>query len=487
MNTFSRTLSNNFKLSAFNSKKLFLKLIVSIFTFNILLVLIMLSSINISAQNGGVGINSIGAYANDNTLLDLDATGMNPKAGLLIPRMNTADRNTIKAPIPESLLIFNTDIHCFEAYYNGAWVAFGCLNCQVPYPPTPGQNIGGTTSIVWKWGSVSGAKGYKWSSTNNFSSALDNGKDTTYKQTGLSCSITYTAYVWAYNDCGNSSIATLTKKTICKINYTTPTSGATFIVPNGITSVTIKAWGGGGGGYSSRGGGGGFAQATIAVTPGQNLTVLVGGAGGGAWGCFGGVAPSPGGLNGGGTGGYGHGTDTNKTYFGPGGGGGGYSAVKNGIVFILQAGGGGGNATCAAGSGGAGGGVAGEKGENVGCSGGGGGGTSTAGGAGGFMSGCYFPHVAGSAGSANTGGNGGSLQNGGGGGGGHFGGGGGGADGWGSAYGGGGGGGSGYVISTATAPVLTTGSGNTPANITDSDYINGAGYANSPGLVVIEW
>ena len=91
------------------------------------------------AQNTGVSVNTTGASANPKALLDIDATGMNPKEGLLLPRMTTADRNNITPPIPESLLIYNTDTHCFEAYYNGGWVAFGCLAsaCQVPTQPIP--------------------------------------------------------------------------------------------------------------------------------------------------------------------------------------------------------------------------------------------------------------------------------------------------------------------------------------------------------------
>ena len=432
------------------------------------------------SQNASVGINNTGIAPNISAILDVSSTSQ----GALIPRMSTAERNAIIAPIPESLLIYNTDKHCFEAYYSGQWVAFGCLNnsCRFPVQPRADSSKGLQTSIIWKWTDSSNPVSYKWGTTANYSSAIDMGTSTSYTQIGLTCSTSYTAYVWAYNDCGSSPLATLTQKTVCKIAFTTATAGSTFIVPTGVTSITIKVWGAGGGGYPNEAGGGGFAQATFSVTPGQSLNVLVGGAGGGGWGCFGGVAPSPGGLNGGGEGGYGHGTDTTNTYYGPGGGGGGYSAVKNNSVFLIQAGGGGGGGTCGAGDGGAGGGISGLAGTSVGQSGGGHGGTNTTAGAGGFISGGR----AGTAGSGNNGGKGGSYRNGGGGGGGgHFGGGGGGADGWGSAYGGGGGGGSAYVTGTST--IMTAGSGSTPGNNMDPDYVDSAGQPNYPGLVVIEW
>lgn len=75
------------------------------------------------------------------------------------------------------------------------------------------------------------------------------------------------------------------------------TSGSgTFIVPPGVTSITIQTWGGGGRGSTRStsdggggGGGGGFSQSTIAVTPGQSYNYSVGAgsttiaAGGNSW------------------------------------------------------------------------------------------------------------------------------------------------------------------------------------------------------------
>ena len=64
-------------------------------------------------------------------------------------------------------------------------------------------------------------------------------------------------------------------------------SSATFVVPAGVTSVIVEAWGGGGGGGRARGnpatGGGGaggaFARKTVAVTPSQSYAVTVGAGG----------------------------------------------------------------------------------------------------------------------------------------------------------------------------------------------------------------
>ena len=80
----------------------------------------------------GVGINTTGAAADHSALLDLSSTTQ----GLLVPRMTSGQRDAITSPIPESLLIYNTDNHCFEAYNanTSAWVAWGCLSsCGSPF------------------------------------------------------------------------------------------------------------------------------------------------------------------------------------------------------------------------------------------------------------------------------------------------------------------------------------------------------------------
>ncbi|WP_298556257.1 choice-of-anchor D domain-containing protein [uncultured Algibacter sp.] len=67
------------------------------------------------------------------------------------------------------------------------------------------------------------------------------------------------------------------------------TSSGTFVVPAGVTSVNVAAWGAGGGGADEAsndggggGGGGGFRGGTIAVTPGDNITITIGNGGTGA-------------------------------------------------------------------------------------------------------------------------------------------------------------------------------------------------------------
>ncbi|KKQ60711.1 MAG: hypothetical protein US83_C0013G0001, partial [Candidatus Falkowbacteria bacterium GW2011_GWC2_38_22] len=286
------------------------------------------------------------------------------------------------------------------------------------------------------------------------------------------------------------------------------TGDSTFVVPPGVTSITAKVWGaggagGGGGNGAGRigggGGGGGFAQGAIPVTPGETLTIRVGGAGDG-------------------------GNDDGNV--GEGGGGGGYSAILRSGTFLIQAGGGAGGAGAAdgnsedGGGGGAGSGANGSNGSRgldaacgsqIGDN--GDGGTTAAGGVGG--SGCSS-ETDGQAGSANQGGGGGNGDDtltggatggtagangggsggdgqtasndpgGGGGGGGQYGGGGGEA---GNAEGaGGGGGGSGktdgltaVITAAGTAGGTGAGGAGAAANNGDVDYAGSAGTGGAGG------
>ena len=166
------------KIKKVISRQLLVKLFVLIFT-------VHCSVFPFHSYSQGLGINISGSPANSKALLDIDATGMSPKAGVLLPRMTTAERDAITSPIPESLLIFNTDTHCFEAYYNGGWVAFGCLGsgCSVPSAPSAGTNTPTANQITWNWNTVSGATGYKWNTNEVEAEAKDLGQNTSYTLT----------------------------------------------------------------------------------------------------------------------------------------------------------------------------------------------------------------------------------------------------------------------------------------------------------------
>ncbi len=95
-------------------------------------------------------------------------------------------------------------------------------------------------------------------------------------------------YVAVDGDCDDGD-ATVTA---CS-RYTYTGDEQTYTVPDGVSSLTIEAWGGGGGGLDSTGnygGGGGYATQPLDVTPGDVLTLRPGeggpGTGGGGGGTF---------------------------------------------------------------------------------------------------------------------------------------------------------------------------------------------------------
>lgn len=54
-------------------------------------------------------------------MFEVDATGLSPKKGVLIPRMTTLERSFIPTPAV-GLCIYNTDINCFQYYTGNSWV-----------------------------------------------------------------------------------------------------------------------------------------------------------------------------------------------------------------------------------------------------------------------------------------------------------------------------------------------------------------------------
>ncbi|MGZ3920271.1 MAG: glycine-rich protein [Bacteroidia bacterium] len=137
----------------------------------------------------------------------------------------------------------------------------------------------------------------------------------TFSNTASSCSaiVNYGAPV-VTNNCSTSSYT---------FNYTGSTQ--TFVVPAGVTAITIETWGAqGGANWVNNTNYGGYAKGTFSATPGQTLAIYVGSQ----------ATGTPGGYNGGGNG------------EGAGQGGGGASDVRTGAFTlndrIIVAGGGGG-------------------------------------------------------------------------------------------------------------------------------------------------
>ncbi len=258
-------------------------------------------------------------------------------------------------------------------------------------------------------------------------------------------------------------------------------SNQTWTVPSGVTEATALLWGAGGGGsFEAVGGGGGFCQATFTVTPAEEITVIVGGAGV----CFNsGSGNSAASFGGGGT--------ANRRGTLNFGSGGGRSAIRRGSTELLTAGAGGGaggsgisgGSGSGTGNGSPGGGTTGGSYAN---SNGGQGGTQSLGGVpGNAYSGNATAGEAFLGGNGSTSGTGSASHGGPGGGAGYYGGG--GADFEGA------GGGSSFTGSGTTSPTTTAGLGQTAANNTHPSYAAGIGNGGSVGgnggngRVVIVW
>jgi hypothetical protein len=132
-------------------------------------------------------------------MLDVKST----TSGMLVPRMTLDQRNAISAPA-EGLMVFCTNCGmngALSLFTGGSWRTFS--SCLTP-SPTAGTHVPSINQIVWNWNAVTGALGYKWSTTNNYTTATDMGALLTKTQTSLAMATVYTSYAWAYFDCGTS-------------------------------------------------------------------------------------------------------------------------------------------------------------------------------------------------------------------------------------------------------------------------------------------
>jgi hypothetical protein len=134
-------------------------------------------------------------------MLDVKST----TKGFLPPRMTFTQRNQITAPT-EGLIVFCTNCRqdgtgCISLYFAGQWLNLAG-SCDLPATPVEGTHVQTNTQIIWNWGAVPIATGYKWNTYNNYTAATDMGTATTKTETGLTQGISYTRYVWAYNACG---------------------------------------------------------------------------------------------------------------------------------------------------------------------------------------------------------------------------------------------------------------------------------------------
>jgi hypothetical protein len=167
----------------------------------------------------GVGISSSSITPDDKSILEIQSTSQ----GILLPRMSTTDRDAITAPIPNSLLIFNTTTNCFEAYYEtgAVWVAFGCIGCAVPTAVTasaaPNPICEGSSLTLT--GVSTGASDWSWTGPNGYTSSLQSPAIAGITIAGAGV---YT--LTASNSCGsviaNTALVTVTALSVSTFSYT---------------------------------------------------------------------------------------------------------------------------------------------------------------------------------------------------------------------------------------------------------------------------
>jgi hypothetical protein len=370
--------STDKKMAAYAVKSFFLLWLFSVVS------LFIFIDFSASAQNG-VLIGPTAGTANASAMLEVAASNK----GFLLPRVDLvalANGTTpINAPAP-GLLVYNLGGGGVPAV--GIYYWDGSANAWVQLT-SGGLSGSGTTNQLAKWTSSSAIGNslifddntYVGVGNTNPLGMLDvKGSGTTSATYGFGVRNNADVYNFAIADDGIVTVTSLAgtgdrpvyadgtgmlKTQGVPVVYSYTGADQTYIVPAGVTSLTIKLWGaGGGGGHRGgwgvngsgfSGGAGGFTVATLAVSPSQSLTVIVGGGG--------------------------HGGNVNSTAASYGGGGrscggtdcvysaqgGGRSAIRSGSTELLTAGGGGGGGVryqCAACecAGGAGGGYVGQSG-----------------------------------------------------------------------------------------------------------------------------
>lgn len=327
--------------------------------------------------------------------------------GILAALVISAYGNVTKRAVAASL---QSDLHNSAKQLKAYHAANGAYPAAIDDCPTPS----------------SGNVCLRASSNNTYTYAYDNSSSPkTFSLKAVNGSVAYEVTQ------SNSEPQAASPQSSGSESFTYTGSAQTWTVPSGVQSVQIETWGAqGGGSGGATGAKGGYAKGTLTVTPGETLSIYVGGAGKGGSSS----AQAAGGWNGGG-----YAWQYDGSSYGAGGGGAtdvrqGGSALAN--RKIVAGGGGGSGAYSGTHAGGVGGGTNGSVGQTSGSYTGGGGGSQSSGGSAGTSS-SYSQAGSIGQGGNQTGSSGGWTACGGGGG--YYGG------GSGGALGAGGGGGSSYI------------------------------------------
>ncbi len=186
--------------------------------------------VNCSLMFSQVGINTDGSTPDNSSILDVKSTSK----GILIPRLTFEQRKALLNPA-EGLMVFCLDCGVegsLSVYSNGTWKSFSLCTSVTP---AAGNNVYTSGQIVWNWTAVEGATGYRWNTTNYYTTAIDLDTGCSKTETGITCNTDYTRYVWSYNSCSNSEATTLTETTYASVPAV-PTAGTN------IPSINQIVW-----------------------------------------------------------------------------------------------------------------------------------------------------------------------------------------------------------------------------------------------------
>ena len=258
----------------------------------------------------------------------------------------------------------NTDVFKFAVHTQGTNSGDGSASLLYPFSGEI-QNLKargwqGHNDLSWDVTPMTSLKGYRvyGGTSPNPNAVLTNLLAPTnhFRHTNLTVATTYYYRVSAIALSGTNEVEGPIATQVAAVpaytssrDYNLVATTETFVVPPGVTTLKVEAWGGSGylapsSGSSNIGGLGGKTEANLAVTPGETLHLFVGGAGTGV---TTNVGYNGGGVSGDGNAGAGGGaTDvrqggtnaTNRVVVAGGGGGGGHAGSGGSMVEVVPAG-----------------------------------------------------------------------------------------------------------------------------------------------------
>jgi hypothetical protein len=152
-------------------------------------------------------------------------------------KINSTNNYSTAENLNNQIYKLESGIDCNKSYERYIW-AYNDAGPSAPLvlyewvvtPQAPQARIAsrGAGSITWSWTTVWSAAGYKWSTTNNYATAIDLGNVIGYKETVACANVT--RYVWAYNSCGVSDPLILSFSQI----QPPPTALSPVLLSNGL-------------------------------------------------------------------------------------------------------------------------------------------------------------------------------------------------------------------------------------------------------------